>query len=53
MKNLQPKDLIAVILILCYVFLQVNGMGDKLNDLLAVLIGYYFGLRKTGHDTGK
>ena len=52
MKLLQPKDVIAVLILVSFVFLTFNGIESPLTDLVALMIGYYFGHRKAGVDNG-
>lgn len=53
MKMLQPKDIIAVLILVSFVFLAFNGIDTPLTDLVALMIGYYFGHRSTGIDDGQ
>jgi len=53
MKMLQPKDIIAVLILVSFVFLAFNGIDTPLTDLVALMIGYYFGHRTTGIDDGQ
>ena len=50
---LQPKDIIAVLILVSFVFLAFNGIDTPLTDLVALMIGYYFGHRSTGIDDGQ
>jgi len=52
MTYLKPKDIIAIIVLMSYVFLIFNGYDGPLNDMIGIIIGFYFGLRKNGHDSG-
>ena len=53
MLNLQPKDIIAAIGMIGVVISQFAGFAGSLDALISLAIGFYFGHRKTGHDTGK
>ena len=52
MKLLQPKDVIAILSIVSVVFLLFNGIESPLTDMVALIVGYYFGHRKSGIDDG-
>jgi len=52
MTDLKPKDMIAIIVLLCFTFLVFNGVNTPLTEFLAVFAGYYFGHRKAGIDSG-
>lgn len=53
MTNFQPKDLIAVMILLIFAAMKIKGMNGGLDSLIALIIGYYFGHRKAGIDNGK
>jgi hypothetical protein len=50
--DLKPKDLIAIIVILCVVFLIYTGYDGPLTEVFTLVIGYYFGLRKPQQENG-
>lgn len=52
MYELKPKDFIAIIVLLCVTFLVFNGYTGPLTDMVSLMIGYYFGHRKSGIDEG-
>jgi hypothetical protein len=49
---LKPKDVIAVVIIICFVFLMFNGIQGPLDQVIPLVLGYYFGSRKSGIDSG-
>ena len=51
--DLQPKDVIAIIVILCVVFLIYTGYDGPLTEVFTLVIGYYFGLRKPQEEDGR
>ncbi len=53
MPILKPKDIIAILVLVCFVFLIFNGITSPLNEIVTLAIGYYFGHRKQGVDTGE
>ncbi len=52
MPNLKPKDIIAVLTLVCIVFLLFNGISSPLDQLVPLVVGYYFGHRTQGVDNG-
>jgi hypothetical protein len=52
MTKLRPKDMIAIILLVCWTFLIFNEINNPFNDIIGLVVGYYFGHRTTGVDTG-
>ena len=52
MQLLKPKDLIAIVVLICITFLLFTGYDGPLVNFIGVLIGYYFGHRQTGQDAG-
>lgn len=48
----KPKDVVAIILIICLTVLLLTGYKGNISDVLAVFVGYYFGFRRTGADSG-
>jgi len=53
MPNFQAKDFIAVITLISIVLLKFHGLDGQLDAVGALVIGYYFGHRKDGVDSGK
>lgn len=53
MTDLKPKDLIAIITLLCVIFLIYTGYQGTLTETLTLGIGYYFGLRKPQQEDGR
>lgn len=52
MKTLQPKDIIAILVLISVVFLLFNKIDGPLTSLIPLVVGYYFGHRKSGNDSG-
>lgn len=52
MKLLQPKDVIAILVLVSAVFLIFNGFDSPLTEGVALISGYYFGHRSSGVDDG-
>ena len=48
-----PKDIIAFFAILGAVIVQLAGAADTLSALITLVVGFYFGHRKSGQDVGK
>lgn len=53
MINLKPKDIIAVVIIVCVTFLLFTGYTGPVTDAITLMIGYYFGHRTQGVDSGQ
>ena len=53
MKSYSPKDLVAVFIIGVFVLMKLKGVNGSLDAIVALIIGYYFGHRKSGIDNGK
>lgn len=52
MKNIKPKDLIAILTIILVFALIVLKANHSLDAILALVLGYYFGHRTSGVDAG-
>jgi len=52
MAQLKPKDIVAIIVLLCAVFLIFNNIASPLTELIALVIGYYFGERQSDKPNG-
>ena len=52
-KMLQPKDVIAILVLVSFVFLTFNGIDSPLTEVVTLMLGYYFGHRNSGVDDGK
>jgi len=52
MTRLKPKDMIAVFVLMCFTFLLFNGYDGPLTDFIGLMVGYYFGHRQQGVDSG-
>ncbi len=50
---MKPKDIIAALVILGYVFLKFRGINGELDPALFIILGYYFVKRENGADNGK
>ncbi len=50
--SVQPKDVIAGIVIIGLVVLKIFGLNGELDTAVALIIGYYFGHRITKVDNG-
>lgn len=53
MKNIKPKDIIAIILILAFISFKLTGHNGSLDTAMALLLGYYFVKRIEHKDDGK
>ena len=53
MLNIKPKDIIAAIVILGFIFMRLKGFDGGLDAGVAVILGYYFVKRQNGQDCGK
>ena len=52
MVNFKPKDIIAILLILIFGGLKYSGMDGEVTPIVTLIIGYYFGHRRSGTDNG-
>ena len=52
LNDIKPNDLIAIISVLCVVFLIYTGYDGPLPEVFSLVIGYYFGLRKPQEESG-
>ena len=50
--KVKPKDIIALAVIVGFVWLRVNGVDSGFDALLAIILGYYFVKRENGTDKG-
>jgi hypothetical protein len=50
--SIKPKDVIAVILVVGFVVVKLKTQTNELDAIVALIVGYYFGHRKSGTDTG-
>jgi len=53
MTDLQPKDLIALAVLIGIGILKLKGLDGKLDTIAALILGYYFAHRQDGSDNGK
>ena len=53
MTDLQPKDLIALAVLIGIGILKLKGMNGQLDAIVALILGYYFAHRQNGSDNGK
>ena len=49
MLQFQPRDIIAILVLVTAVFLIFNGIDSPLTELISLAVGYYFGNK--GNDT--
>jgi len=52
MKIFKPKDWMAGIIIVGYIFLSWKGLETTLTTATMIIIGYYFAKRENGEDNG-
>ena len=52
MSKLKPKDLIAIVIIMGVIVLKFYNIDSGLNGALGLMVGFYFGARTDGRDTG-
>mgnify|MGYP001578280322 CR=1 FL=1 len=52
MQHFQPKDIIAILVLVSVVFLLFNNIESPLPEVAVGMLGFYFGLRKNKDDTG-
>ena len=51
--KLHPKDYMAILLVLLIFLLIIVKANHSLDAILTLIIGYYFGHRRVGIDTGE
>lgn len=39
---MQPTDIIAVLVLVCFVYLKMAGIDSELDNIITIVIGYYF-----------
>lgn len=49
----QVKDVMAIVLLVLLVALKFIGYNGLVDSSIALIVGYYFGARRTGRDTGQ
>ena len=42
-RELEPKDLIAIILVIGYVFLSWKGAQTMISSAVMIIVGFYYG----------
>lgn len=52
MVELKQKDIFALYMVAIIVVLKLGDINGGLDAPLALIVGYYFGHRKTGNDKG-
>ena len=52
MKNLKPKDVIALVVLIGVFALKLMGRDGQLDTVGALILGYYFAHRRDGNDKG-
>lgn len=50
--KLQAKDVVAILVILCFVFLKYAGINSEIDTTIILILGYYFVKRQEGKDDG-
>ena len=53
MPILQPKDIIAILVLLFILTLKILGLNGTLDPALCIILGYYFVKRQDHEDNGK
>ena len=53
MPKFQPKDIIALTVLILIAVLKFNGFDGELDTAGALILGYYFAKRSNGEDRGK
>ena len=51
--NLKPKDIIALLVVISFTIFKLTGHNGSFDIPVALIIGYYFGHRKTKVDNGE
>lgn len=52
MSKLQPKDIVAILIISGLILFKLTGHNGSLDTPAALIIGYYFAKRESGRDIG-
>jgi len=52
MKFIKAKDIVAISALLLVIILKYMGHGQGTEEFMTGIIGYYFGHRQGGVDTG-
>lgn len=47
------KDILAALTLVALVYIKMLGITDGVDPVISAFIGYYFGHRKSGVDSGK
>lgn len=53
MQIIKPKDIIALVVLVGIGVLKYLGMNGELDVVLALIVGYYFGHRRSKVDNGE
>lgn len=53
MEKIQPKDLIAMLVLVLIATLKLTGHNGDLDTVVALILGYYFAKRSNSEDNGK
>lgn len=53
MANFRPKDFVAMLVVVLIFTLVIVKANHSFDAILAMIIGFYFGHRASGVDTGK
>jgi len=52
MTHFKPKDIIAVVTIICASIMKLSGADGVVTAILMLVVGYYFAHRQDGVDKG-
>ena len=52
MQKFQPKDVVAIVVLVGITVLKLRGIDGQLDAVGALILGYYFAHRKNGDDRG-
>ena len=52
MKQLKPKDFVAILTIVLIFLMVIVKSNHSYDAILALILGYYFGHRASGVDSG-
>ena len=40
--QLEPRDIVAILVLVCFVYLKVLGINSEIDPIIMIVIGYYF-----------
>jgi hypothetical protein len=52
LPRFQVKDIIALMILAGILYIKMHGGVDELDATASIIIGYYFGRRQSGADSG-